>query len=443
MYPADRDAVLFELRPSVLAERLAGALQHGAVVARPSFDLPRAVRDWAKWHIAEAARPKRRRLAMPTGRPLVSVCMTHHNRPQYLRQAIDSVVRQDYQPLELVLVDDSDQADARAAVARYETEFERRGWKIVTVSDRFVGAARNAAARHARGKYVLFMDDDNVAKPHEVSTLVKAAEHAGADVLTCFLDAFTGERPPRSTASVMRRWPFYGRSAAAGLFRNVLGDTNCLVRRRAFLAAGGFTEDEQVGFEDWEMLGRLVKAGLRIEVVPEALVWFRVTGTGMASRHSGRPDHVRALRPFLEMYPGESRLMLKYAKHLSLSQGGQSWAPGARPVATDVRLVRSVAIFGAGEGGRRTATLADTWRWRVACVVDNNQSLWGKRTPWCQVDAPARLEKRDFDLVVVASMAGRDAIMRQLRGMGFPPSREVAYFLDPFDSGTMRVQLTL
>ena len=45
--------------------------------------------------------------------------------------------------------------------------------------------------------YLLFMDDDNVAKPAEIATFAVAARHSGADLLTCLMDSFEGPEAPR------------------------------------------------------------------------------------------------------------------------------------------------------------------------------------------------------------------------------------------------------
>jgi glycosyltransferase involved in cell wall biosynthesis len=50
-----------------------------------------------------------------------------------------------------------------------QPEFERRGWRIIRSQvNQYLGGARNTGFRATKGEYVVFMDDDNYAKPHEV-----------------------------------------------------------------------------------------------------------------------------------------------------------------------------------------------------------------------------------------------------------------------------------
>src|SRR5205807_8616085 len=127
-----------------------------------------------------------------------------------------------------------------------EPIFQERGWVVLRQENRYLGAARNQAARRAHGEFLLFMDDDNYAKPHEVSTLVRVAERTGADIVTAFMDMFEGNSPPQPGQRPCCRWLFAGTDMLAGIARNCFGDANALVRRTTFDRLGGFTEDHGV-----------------------------------------------------------------------------------------------------------------------------------------------------------------------------------------------------
>src|SRR5581483_10923551 len=97
---------------------------------------------------------------------------------------LESLKAQDYSNFEVIVVDDGSTLPAAVAyLEELEPEFATRGWRILRQENRYPGAARNNAARHARGEYLLFMDDDNFAKPHEISRFVQVARRTGADLL--------------------------------------------------------------------------------------------------------------------------------------------------------------------------------------------------------------------------------------------------------------------
>jgi hypothetical protein len=106
-------------------------------------------------------------------KPLVSIVIVHHNRPHYLKQAIESIESQTYgrSKLEVILVDDgSNEPEAVQLVNDLSwTWWENKGWKVVREPQRWLGAARNTGARHASGKFIVFLDDDDLMKPQKVS----------------------------------------------------------------------------------------------------------------------------------------------------------------------------------------------------------------------------------------------------------------------------------
>jgi GT2 family glycosyltransferase len=265
--------------------------------------------------------------------PLVSVCLVHHDRPGMLRQALTSLEKQDYPFFEIVLVDDgSTSPQAQVYLAELEPLFLARGWRLVRQANRYLGAARNTAARHACGEYLLFMDDDNCAKPEEISSLVRAAERTGADIVTTFMDFFQGAQPPADGQAPLCRWLYAGVDSLAGVARNCFGDANALVRRSAFEALGGFTEDQGVTHEDWELYVRAVLRGYRLEVVPEALFWYRYTpGSMIRTTPQGR-NYARSLRPYLEEVPAAHRDLLRLVQGQALAEALRQSLAGQKPL---------------------------------------------------------------------------------------------------------------
>lgn len=317
--PADHAAVCFPLRARAFAAKLRQVLLEGIRPAAWAVESGDTERAWVRWHEELPAQSSfglaSLSVELPGSQPLVSLCISHWNRPHYLRQAIASAEAQDYPNFEVVLVDDgSTSTEAKAYLAELEPLFQRRGWQLVRNSEnRYPGAARNLAVKHARGEYLVFLDDDNYAKPHEISTLVRVARKTGADILTCFLDTFTGPDTPRMDMAPKIRWVFTGDDAATGALRNSFGDTNSLIRREVFLALGGFHEDWGVGHEDWEFHAKAVLKGYKLQVVPEALAWYRLNETEHTVNRK-TPLHANLManiRPYLDAVPpGLRRLVL-------------------------------------------------------------------------------------------------------------------------------------
>ena len=92
--------------------------------------------------------------------------------------------------------------------------------------------------------------------------------------------------------------------------------------------------------------------------------------------------------------------------------------------------VKSVAVFGTGEGCRHTLNFIKDCGWRASYLVDNNSAKWGTNAFGLPVKNPIDLKKRDVDLIIVASKHGKNSIFPQLDSMGFSCGLDYIYYLD-------------
>ena len=116
--------------------------------------------------------------------PLVSIVIPVYNAEKDLERCLSSVLLQDYYNIEVILVDDGSKDSSPEICRKYKNQYPER---ILFVSQQNGGpsAARNAGIDLSRGKYVTFVDSDDVAAPNMVSTMVEKAEGACADVVIC------------------------------------------------------------------------------------------------------------------------------------------------------------------------------------------------------------------------------------------------------------------
>ncbi|MDA8209819.1 MAG: glycosyltransferase [Actinomycetota bacterium] len=262
---------------------------------------------WMELLGAQLPGPARERNAPDDPMPLVSVCIAHRDDPAHLEEMLYSLSLQDYPHLEVVVVDDgSRDPEARRRLEELENSSFGVGVKVLRRPHRYKGAARNAAAEAASGEYFFFMDSDNVAKSGEVSTFVSAALRTGCDIVTCNLGGWDGalvetdpDQPAQDVVVLL------GLDGATGLLKNQLGDTNCMVRREAFGALGGFDHAYGARLEDWDFHFRARLAGLRTEVVFEPQFWYRHHQVkGLLYNQESRIALAKRLRSLLETDDG-------------------------------------------------------------------------------------------------------------------------------------------
>ena len=98
--------------------------------------------------------------------PLVSVVVPVYNVAAFLREALHSLVAQDYEPFEVVVIDDGS-TDGSGAIAR-----SYPGVRYLRQENQGPAAARNAGIAAARGEIVAFADADDVQLPTRLSVQV-------------------------------------------------------------------------------------------------------------------------------------------------------------------------------------------------------------------------------------------------------------------------------
>jgi len=320
----DIEFCVFEPRPYLLVEKLQKVLCDGALVPKAARNLLRLNESWLNYYqqCDKAAGEERSEYLVDGdalgGSPLVSVCMAHHNRGQLLLNAIESLQGQSYRNVEVVIVDDgSSDPDALSTLKQVEqTEYDIPV-RVVYQPNQYLGAVRNTGVEYSNGDYILFMDDDNEAKPKEIETFLAVANRTQADILTCWSTSFSGERPGDG-GSTSRTIAFQGPNLALGLVENGYGDSNCFVRRDAINKLNGFSEHYKVGLDDVEFFSRAVLSGMKLVVIPQTLYWYRINTQRMRSFHYSKfSGSLRVSEPYCQGLHPDLANLLRYAQGLT------------------------------------------------------------------------------------------------------------------------------
>ena len=101
--------------------------------------------------------------------------MTAYNREKYIAQAIESVLASTLKNFELIIVDDTSKDNTVSVARKYEALDKRIK---VYVNDQNLGdyPNRNKAASYAKGKYIKYLDSDDIMYPHCLQVMVTAME---------------------------------------------------------------------------------------------------------------------------------------------------------------------------------------------------------------------------------------------------------------------------
>ena len=176
--------------------------------------------------------------------PLVSVVVPTKNVGRTLRRCLESVLAQDHDRIELVVVDNFSTDDTfEVAQALAHVAFQRGPER---------SAQRNAGIERATGEWILYIDADMVLEPDVVSSALTAVRAEGADGVFVPEDSFG---PGFWTACrALERRCYVGEPMI---------EAPRLVHRRVFAETGGFVADV-AGQEDAELRMRMLRGGYRL-----------------------------------------------------------------------------------------------------------------------------------------------------------------------------------
>ena len=202
--------------------------------------------------------------------PLVSVLMTVYNREKYLAEAIESVMASTYKNWELIIVDDRSK-DTSVKIAN---EYAEKDSRIrAYINDKNLGdyPNRNRAASYAKGKYLKYLDADDLIYEHTLEYMVLMMErYPTADWATFSLKP-NSEKPHPFLLSPKEQFEGQYIFGYGYFLRSPL---SVIIKSEVFKALGGFKELKMVGdFEMWHRLG--TTHNLLVLPHSHGFVWYR------------------------------------------------------------------------------------------------------------------------------------------------------------------------
>ena len=244
--------------------------------------------------------------------PSFTVVVVTRDRPRLLADALAGVAAQTPAPLEVRLADDGE-----ISVLEALPDLALLELVVLRVACGQAGAARNAAARGARGDVLAFLDDDDRWRAGHLAGLGEA--FADPEVGFAWRDAEVvrervrddGVREALESATLAADWD-------EGLMRtnDYLPPSAWGVRRELFEALGGFDESFACS-EDWDFVLRAA-ARTRVRRVPGVTVEVRLRESGNASADFGpvRRDCLDRLAARHALPPLELRTFWEVAREL-------------------------------------------------------------------------------------------------------------------------------
>ncbi len=197
--------------------------------------------------------------------PTVSVVMPVWNRAHRIGQAIESVLSQTFQDIELIIVDDGSTDDVKTVVGGYDDIRLR----LLQTPHRGVASARNTAIKAANGSYIAYLDSDNTWRPRFLEVLVKVldSDEMGRAVAYAIAEVHECNGHVHPAGAKQAGEPFRLREM---LHHNLIDQNTVVHARRCLAAIPGYDESLR-RLVDWDFLAALTSRFEPI-FVPEILV---------------------------------------------------------------------------------------------------------------------------------------------------------------------------
>lgn len=194
--------------------------------------------------------------------PKVSVVMPCYNNAAYVRQAVDSVLQQDYPNIELIVVDDGSKDNSLEVLASYGERI-----KVVSQPNQGPAAARNNGIRHATGDYIAFLDSDDLWLPGKLSAQLEFLQ-TNPDYIACFCswsvwdgNSTSGFNQPTTEQRLELQKDKSGWLYLPLLEDSVIHTISVVIKQQTVTEVGFFNEEFRVGEDHdyWLRLSRLGK----------------------------------------------------------------------------------------------------------------------------------------------------------------------------------------
>lgn len=202
-----------------------------------------------------------------TGNPKISIIMGIYNCEDTLAEAIESILNQTYTEWELIMCDDGSKDQTYKLAHSFKEKYSERIILLQNIENKGLNYTLNKCLEKATGKYVARMDGDDISLPErlekEVEFLEEHSEYAIVSTPMIFFDEngdwgrnYSIEKPVKK--DFIKHSPVFCHAP-------------CMIKREAYLAVGGYTDDKKM---------------LRVEDVN---LWYKLYANGYIGYNLSEP----------------------------------------------------------------------------------------------------------------------------------------------------------
>ncbi|WP_431841922.1 glycosyltransferase [Calidifontibacter indicus] len=228
-----------------------------------------------------------------TPAPLLSIVVPFYNVGAYIGACLESLRTQLLDDIEVIMVDDGGSDDSVDVAREYAAKDPR--FTLVSQENQGLGPARNTGTAHARGKYLTFVDSDDLVAPRAYTLMVGSLEETGSAFAAGNAYRFSSHKG--AYQSWTHRQPF-----AKTRIATTIDDVPVLMRdrmiwnkvyRRSFWDAGGY-EFPPIRYEDYMVTLRAYLEAPAVDIFADHVYFWRDRESGDSiTQQAARADNAR------------------------------------------------------------------------------------------------------------------------------------------------------
>lgn len=205
--------------------------------------------------------------------PVFSIIMPAYNAEKNIEESIDSVLKQTYRDFELIIVDDSSIDDTWVIIEKY-LKIDKRIKAYRSEINRGVAMSRNKAMTISVGRYITFLDSDDLWMPDKLNKQYQAFS-IGADLVFSWYVRFIDKTSDAEKLVVAPKEASY-KTLLSG---NYIGNLTGAYDRNRF----GLVVQKEIGHEDYLMWLQIAKKSKKSIGIQEVLAKYRVSANSVSS----------------------------------------------------------------------------------------------------------------------------------------------------------------
>ncbi|MDI1325080.1 MAG: glycosyltransferase family A protein [Algoriphagus sp.] len=231
---------------------------------------------------------------MALSKPLISIVIPCFNQAKYLEETVKSALSSKYQPKEIIIVNDGS-TDSSIEIAK-GLEESHPEILLINQENSGVSRARNNGISHAKGKYILPLDGDDLISENYVPDAIQILENQ-SEVKVVYCEAVKFDEKGQKIWNLK---PFSRNALARDNMIFVAG----VYRKSDWKACDGYSEDMKMGREDWEFWIKMLKNGGEVVKLPYVGFFYRMT-PGSKRKKTGTTQKKRERIAYLNAKHGD------------------------------------------------------------------------------------------------------------------------------------------